>query len=52
MKKENMEEIDIIICVKKNNKNFQNIKKITMRKKKTLKIDNLPFDCIKHGTRG
>ena len=36
MKGENMEEIDIIICVKKNNKNFQNIKKNYHENKKNF----------------
>ena len=36
-KKENMEETDTIICLKKRNENYKNIKKITMRPKNFLK---------------
>ena len=39
-KRENMEKTDIIICLKKRNKDYKNIKKITMRLKSLSIIIN------------
>ena len=36
-----MEETDIIICLKKRNKDGKNIKKVILRLKKTIVIDKI-----------
>ena len=36
-----MEETDIIICLKKRNKDVKNIKKVILRLKKTIVIDKI-----------
>ena len=47
IKRENMEETDIIICLKKERK----IKRISKKLPRDQKIKVKNFDCMKHGTR-
>ena len=48
IKRENMEEINIVICLKDRNKDQKNIKKITVRLKSTNIIINNKIVLIVH----